>query len=60
MLEVKRIYIDTRFKSSDSRSDSDFTIDLPKTVNLENAKCYIDDIVIPIVFKVVEEYNQNL
>jgi len=60
MLEVKKIYIDTRFKTSDSRSDSDFSVDLPKTVNLERTKCYIDDIVIPIVFKVVEEYNQNL
>lgn len=60
MLEVKKIYIDTRFKSSDSHSETDFYIDLPKTVNLDNVKCYIDDIVIPISFKVVEEHNQNL
>jgi hypothetical protein len=60
MLEVKKIYIDTRFKSSDSYSETDFYIDLPKTVNLDNVKCYIDDIVLPISFKVVEEHNQNL
>ena len=33
MLEVNKIYIDTRFKTEDSKSDSDFTIGLPKTVN---------------------------
>ena len=34
MLPVKKIYIDSRFKSSDSASDSDFKIDLPETVNM--------------------------
>ena len=29
MLPIKKIYIDSRFKSSDSASDSDFKIDLP-------------------------------
>ena len=61
MSEVKKIYVDTRFKTKDSRSDSDFYIDLPKTVNIvETVKCYIDDIVIPVSFKVVELHNNNL
>ena len=61
MLEVKKIYVDTRFKTADSRSDSDFYIDLPKTVNItDTVKCYIDDIVMPISFKVVELHNNNL
>lgn len=29
MLPVKKIYIDSRFKTSDSRSDSNFKVDLP-------------------------------
>ena len=32
MLPIKKIYIDTRFKSSDSTSDSDFRVDLPTTL----------------------------
>lgn len=60
MLEVKKIYIDTRFKTDDSISNTDFYIDLPKTVNLDNVRCYIDDIVIPVSFKVVEEYNSKM
>ena len=48
MLPIKKIYIDTRFKSSDSRSDSDFKIDLPTTLLMpEDNGFYIDDVCIP-------------
>ena len=48
MLECKHIYIDTRFKTDDSRSDSDCFVELPNTVNIpDNCVCYIDDIVTP-------------
>ena len=55
MLPSKKIYIDTRFKSSDSRSDSDFKIDLPTTLLMpEDTGFYIDDVCIPHTWYTVE------
>ena len=48
MLPIKKIYIDTRFRSSDSASHSDFNIDLPTTFLMpEDTGFYIDDVCIP-------------
>ena len=55
MLPIKKIYIDTRFKSSDSRSDSDFKIDLPTTLLMpDDTGFYIDDVCIPHTWYTVE------
>ena len=55
MLPIKKIYIDTRFKSSDSRSDSDFKIDFPTTLLMpEDTGFYIDDVCIPHTWYTVE------
>ena len=35
MLDCKKIYIDARFKTADSKSDSDFFVELPNTVNIK-------------------------
>ena len=49
MLPIKKIYIDSRFKSSDSVSDSDFKIDLPSTYFMpENTVFYIEDVNVPV------------
>ena len=56
MLPIKKIYIDTRFKSSDSVSHSDFNIDLPTTFLMpEDTGFYIDDVCIPHSFYTIEE-----
>jgi hypothetical protein len=61
MLECKKIYIDTRFKTPESRSDADFFVELPSTVNIpENCVCYIDDIVIPMSWNTVDARNNKL
>ena len=65
MLPIKKIYIDTRFKSSDSRSDSDFKIDLPTTLLMpEDTGFYIDDVCIPhthgIRWKLAETTSSTL
>ena len=54
-LPVKRIYCDTKFRRNDSKSTSDFKIDLPQTLKLpDNCVCYIDDVSIPRTFYTVE------
>jgi hypothetical protein len=58
-LPIKKIYCDTKFRRFDSKSTSDFKIDLPQTIKLpDNCVCYIDDVSIPRTFYTVE-YNVN-
>ena len=61
MLPIKKLYIDSRFKSSDSASDSDFKIDLPQNLLMpEGTGFYIDDISIPVSWYVIEEGRNNI
>ena len=47
-MKYKKIYIDSKFRSSDSTSSSDFKIELPETMSFqENTVFYLDDICIP-------------
>jgi hypothetical protein len=60
-LEIKKIYIDSRFKTYDSRSDSDFYVELAKSCNIpDNCVAYIDDFVIPVSWSTVSERNNKL
>ena len=56
MLPIKKIYVDSRFKSSDSASHSDFKIDLPQNFLMpEDTGFYIDDVCIPHSWYPVED-----
>ena len=58
MLPIKTIYIDSRFKSSDSASHSDFKIDLPISFLMpEDTGFYIDDVCIPHTWYPTSERN---
>ena len=60
MLPIKKIYIDSRCKSSDSISDSDFQIDLPTTFLMpEDTGFYIDDVCIPHTWYPIEADVNN-
>lgn len=61
-LPVKRVYIDTRFKTADSASTSHFRFELPRNLPLPD-RCvfYVDDITIPHSWYTVEAgINDNL
>jgi len=59
-LDIKKIYVDSRYKTSDSKSESEFTIDLPRSFNIpDDVVAYIDDIVLPISWKIVNANNCN-
>jgi hypothetical protein len=62
MLPVKKIYCDTYYKRKDSKSTSNFKIDLPQTLKLpDNCVFYVDDVSIPNVFRTVEtDINDKL
>ena len=61
MIPIKKIYIDSRFKSSDSASNSDFKIDLPTNLLMpEDTGFYIDDVCIPHTWYPIEEGRNNI
>ena len=61
-LRFKKIYCDTKFKTPDSRSTSDFSIELPETMHFENNSVfYIDDAAIPHAWYTIEtDINDKL
>ena len=51
MLPIKKIYVDSRHKTEDSISDSNFKFQLPYVLNLpSNAIFYISEISIPHIW----------
>ena len=61
-LRFKKVYVDTKFKTSDSISTSDFSIELPETMHFENNSVfYIDDAAIPHAWYTIEtDINDKL
>ena len=61
-LKYKKIYIDSKFRSLDSTSSSDFKIELPETMSFqENTVFYVDDITIPHSWDtVLKDINDKL
>ena len=59
MLKFKKVYIDSYYRVSGTSSD--FTIDLPETVQLEdNMLCQIHEVSIPHSWYSINETNNNL
>jgi len=60
-LPVKKIYVDSRMKTIDSNSDSDFKFELSQSLTLpKNTTCFIDDITIPHSWYNVDVTNNRL
>ena len=60
-LRIKKNYVDTRFKTKDSVSNSDFKFQLTETVDLpDKCVCFIDDIIIPHAWHTVEYFNNKI
>ena len=62
MLPQKNIYIDSRDRTPDSKSASNFKIELPYTVRMpENTVFFVTDVCIPHVWKTIEaDFNDKL
>ena len=60
-LTVKKIYVDSRFKTKDSVSHSSFKFELAQSLTLpRSATCYIDDITIPHSWYNINKNNNLL
>jgi len=62
LLPIKKIYCDTKFRRADSKSTSNFKIDLPVTLKLpDNCVFYVDDVSIPYAWHtVIANVNDKL
>jgi hypothetical protein len=61
MLPIKKIYIDSKFKSNDSISNSNFKITLPQSITFgSNSVFYIDEVAIPHSWWTIEDFNSKL
>ena len=61
MLPIKKIYVDSRFKTSPTESHSDFHIELPMTLLMpEDTGFYIEDVCIPHTWYPVNANNNYL
>ena len=59
MLPIKKIYIDSRQKTADSASHSDFSVDLPTTYLMpDDTGFYVEDICLPVAWWTIE-YLKN-
>ncbi len=60
-LSIRKIYVDSRFKTSDSYYDAQFKFELKESVQLPD-KCvvFVDDLVIPHSWYNVEENSKYL
>ena len=61
MLPIKKIYVDSTYKTKDSVSNANFKIALPQTMFMpDNTVFYIDDVAIPHSWYTVEDFNKKL
>ncbi len=57
---MPKIYIDSRFRTANSKSESDFNFELPRSFNVpDGVVAHIDDIVIPVSWTTIDERNRN-
>ncbi len=60
MLPIKKVYVDTKYKTKDSKSNANFKFELPQTMFMpENTVFYIDDVAIPHSWHTVEDFNNK-
>ena len=60
MDKTKKVYVDSRYKSNDSVSNSDLKFELKEALDLpDNAVCYIGDISIPLTWYTIGENLNN-
>ena len=61
VLPVRKIYVDSRYKTKNRVSDAHFKFELLETVSLpEKCVCYIDDVIIPNSWANIDEKNNKL
>ena len=59
-LDKNKPYVDSRFRTSNSNSESDFCIETPRQFSVpDGVVAHVDDIVIPACWTTIDERNPN-
>ena len=57
---MQKIYVDSRFRTANSKSETDFNVELPRSFNVpDGVVAHIDDIVIPVSWSTIDERNNT-
>ena len=60
-IPIKKVYIDSRFKTKDSKSNSEFKYELVESIQIpDKCVCFVDDVIIPVSRYNIDESNQNI
>ena len=60
-LNIRKIYIDSRFKNANSSSDGDFKFELNEAIQLpDSCCCFVDDITIPNSWYNIDSQSNRL
>ena len=60
-LPIKKVYIDSKYKTKDSKSDSNFKFELPQTCLMpNNCVFFVDDVAIPHSWFTCNDHNYKL
>jgi hypothetical protein len=60
-LPIKKVYVDSKYKTKDSISDSNFKFELPQTIlTPHNCVFFVDDVAIPHSWYTVNDHNYKL
>ena len=58
---IRKVYIDSRFKTKHSKSNSEFVYELGQSVELpDNCHCFVDDVIIPVSWYNIDENSKNI
>jgi len=59
MLPIKKLYIDSKFRTPNSKSTSSFTIDVKESLTMpDNAMLFVDDVIIPHSWYLINTNNK--
>ena len=60
-IPIKKVYIDSRFKTANSASNSDFKFELKESISLpDKVVMYIDDVIVPVSWFNIDDNNKYL
>ena len=60
-IPIKKVYIDSRFKTKYSKSNSDFKYELVESIQLPDKYVrFVDDVIIPVSWYNIDENNKHI
>ena len=60
-IPIKKAEVNSRFKTKDSKSNSEFKYELVESIQLlDKCVCFVDDVVLPVSWYNIDDNNKNI